>query len=327
LKIAYTGSHFPLGIQREITLYWQNKGCSVDIVKLKSRDAWDSREMLEGYDIIICSGEAYREETIHYLSGSLKMLSRHGIGTDEIRKDIATELGIAVCNAAGTLSSCVAECTLSLILNVLHGYHMADTDTRDGLWGTHTLFGPELFGKTVGLIGFGGIAQKLARYLSPFECKILAADPFLNSEIADQLHVRSAGIKEICKCADIISLHVPLTDETRGMVNMDFLRSMKGTAILINTSRGGVTCEADLITALNTGIIAGAGLDVFEKEPIDKDNPLLHMRNVMVLPHIASHTYDSQLAAGIMACRNAAAFIEGMEPESLLNPEYRKYLR
>jgi D-3-phosphoglycerate dehydrogenase len=324
MKIAYTGSHFPEKVKQGIQDYMTGKGYSPDMITLKTRDAWDSREALKEYDIIICAGEKYSEETIVYLSGSnkkLKMLSRHGIGTDEIRKDIAAKLGVAVCNAAGTLSACVAECALALTLNVLHGYNALDGDIRNGVW--RGSFTSELRGKTVGLIGFGGIAQYFARYLVAFDCEILACDPYFNEIIANKSGVKKSTLEEIREKSDVISLHVPLTDETRGMINMDFMSKMKSNAIIVNTSRGAVINEKDLCEALETGIIAGAGLDVFEKEPVEASNPLLKMRNTMLLPHVASHSCESQLDAGIMACRNAAAFIEGREPESLLNPEYK----
>lgn len=328
MKIAYTGSHFPDKVIHGITEYMSGKGYEIDIIKPETRDAWDSRDKLMGYDIIICSGEKYSEDTIKYLSGTvkiLKMLSRHGIGTDEIRKDVATKLGIAVCNAAGTLSACVAECALGLILNALHGYNTLDGDLRKGIWGSGSFTG-ELRKKTVGLIGFGGIAQYLAKYLSPFDCEILAYDPYFNGTAAEELNVAYASLEKIREKSDVVSIHVPLTDETRGMIDMEFMLGMKREAVLVNTSRGAVVNEPDLYEALSAGIIAGAGLDVFEKEPIDEGNPLLKLRNVMLLPHVASHTCESQLEAGLMACRNAIAFIEGRQPESLLNPEYKNYI-
>ena len=245
-------------------------------------------------------------------------------GTDEIKKDIAPKSGIAVCNAAGTLSACVAECALALILNVLHGYGALDRDMREGIWDSG--FTSELQKKTVGLIGFGGIAQHLAKYLRAFDCEIIAHDPYFNEDAAKKLGVKKASLEQICERSDIISLHVPLTDETRGMIDKAFLGAMKQSAILINTSRGAVANESELYEALSAGVIAGAGLDVFEKEPADKHNPLLTLRNVMLLPHVASHSCESQLEAGLMACRNVIAFIEGRQPESLLNPEYKKYV-
>jgi len=325
MKIAYTGSHFPEQMKQTMKSFMRDHGYELDLLTLKSRDAWDSKEMLLGYDVIICSGETYGENIIRYLAGSLKLLSRHGVGTDEIAKDVATQLGIAVCNAAGTLSSCVAECALALILNTLHGYCALDRDTREGQWTAHDTFTTELTGLTVGFVGFGGIAQRLAHFLNAFDCRLLAYDPYFNAVSARKLDVKQVTLDELRAQSDIISLHLPLTDETHEMVDAAFLRAMKPSAILINTSRGGIVKEADLTEALKASVIAGAGLDVFEREPVGKDNPLLSLRNVTVLPHVASHTYDSQLAAGLMACRNAIAVIEGKQPESLLNPDYKNY--
>jgi len=326
MKIAYTGAHFPEGIQQSMRDCIAEHGYTLDIVKPDSRDAWDTRERLRGYDVIICSGESYRGETIEYLSDSLRLLSRHGIGTDEIDKARATALGIAVCNAAGTLSKCVAECALALILNVLHGYAALDADTRVGRWAGGT-FSHELWGMTVGLLGFGGIARELAKLVGAFGCGIIACDPFWNESEAIRLNVRRAAFDEVFAESDIVSIHTPLTDETRGMVDMARLKTMKKSAILINTSRGAIVNEADLVTALECGIISGAGLDVFEREPLPSDSPLIALKNTMLLPHIASHTYESQLAAGLTACRNALAFLSGKAPGSLLNPEYINHVR
>lgn len=322
MKLAYTGTQFPEGIQKSMENFVREKGYGFDVIDGKTRNLWDCKEKLLGYDGVISAGETFGEETIKYLMPKLKVISRHGIGTDEIDKEFATKNGIAVCNAAGTLSSCVAECALALILNTLHNYVSLDSDVRSGKWGENDKFTSELKGKTVGLLGFGGIAQALARFVGAFNCEILAYDPFFNDEAASVLGVKQATWDEICIKSDIISVHTPLTEETRGMVDMAFMQKMKKTAILVNTSRGAVINEEDLATALATGIIAGAGLDVFEQEPINMDNPLLKLKNVTLLPHVASHTYDSQLEAGLMACRNAIALLEGKEPESLLNPDY-----
>ena len=327
MKTAYTGVHFPEKVKQGIKNYMTEKGYEIDIIAPKSRDAWDSRDIFKDYDIIICAGEKYGGDTIKYLSGAekkLKMLSRHGIGTDEIDKNAATSAGVAVCNAAGTLSSCVAECALALMLNVLHGYNALDGDMRNGIWKNN--FATELRGKTVGLVGFGGIAQYLAKYLAVFECETLAYDLYFNEAAAEKHGVKKAALDEICEKSDVVSLHVPLTDETRAMIDMAFMQKMKRSAIIINTSRGAVINEQDLIKALADGVIAGAGLDVFEREPIDGGSPLLGMRNVMLLPHVASHSCESQLEAGLMACRNAIALFEGRQPESLLNPEYINYI-
>ena len=327
MKIAYTGIHFPESMQKSIVEYAMEKGYRIDIICRKSRNLWDCKEKLLNYEAIISSGETFSKETIEYLLPSLKVISRHGIGTDEIDKAFATQNGVAVCNAAGTLSSCVAECALALFLNTLHGYVSLDTDVREGRWNANDKFTSELRGKTVGFLGFGGIAQELAKFIKVFDCEIIACDPNFNDNIAKILEVKRANLDEICEKSDIVSIHVPLTEETNGLVDMAFMNKMKSTAILINTSRGAVVNESDLYKALDSGVIAAAGLDVFEKEPIDINNPILKLKNVTLLPHVASHTYGSQLNAGLMACRNAIAILENKQPESLLNPDYLNHLR
>jgi len=314
-------------MQEEMQEFSRGKGYTFDIIQHETRDLWDFRERLKGYDAVISAGEKFASRTMEYLLPELRVISRHGIGTDEIDREFATKNGIAVCNAAGTLSSCVAECALALILNTLHGYAQLDAEVRAGRWGANSEYTGELRGRTVGLLGFGGIARELARFVRAFDCEVLANDPVFDREVAGKLGVNQASLGEICRRSDIISIHVPLMDSTRGMVDMAFLRKMKSTAILINTSRGPVVNEADLYNALAEGVIAGAGLDVFEQEPVDPDNPLLALKNVTLLPHAAARTYEGQQGAGLMACRNAIALLEDRAPESLLNPDYVKYLK
>ena len=326
MKIAYTGSHFPKRVWQGVKGYINGQGYEVDMIKLSVKNAQAHKDDLKGYGIIICSGEAYDGDTIRYLaSHGLRMLSRHGVGTDEIDKETATGLGIAITNAAGTLSASVAECALALTLMVLRQFSFLDRRMREGYWDGKTHFLSELRNKTVGLIGFGGIAQQFAYYLSPFDCRLLAYDPLFNKEKGERLLVLEASLDEICAQSDVISLHLPLTDETRGMVDIQFMKKMKREAILINTSRGAIINEADLCEALQAGLIAGAGLDVYESEPLGTVSPLLHMDNAVLLPHVAAHTYESQLDAGLMACRNAVNFIRGIPPESLVNPGYAKF--
>lgn len=323
-KIAYTGCGSPEPIRQELERYMESRGYPMDMLELglsTARDAYEQKERLKGYEVIISLGEQYTERCLRYLSNDLRLLSRHGVGIDEISLDTATELGIAVCNAKGSLSACVAECALSLILMALHQYPALDRGVRAGSWNQEA-FSCELSGKTIGLIGFGDIAQGLAALLAGFRCRILACDPRFNREAAGRLGVTESTVGEILAEADVVSLHTPLTAQTRGMVDAAFLRQMKPSAVLINTSRGKLVIERDLADALRTGVIAAAGLDCTEQEPIPADSPLLALDNVILLPHVAAHTYEGQLRAGLMACQNAIDFLEGRDPVSLCNPAY-----
>ena len=320
MRICFTGSHNAPRIKQEMADYMVSKGYTLDMLTMKTKNALDWKEDLKSYDIIVSNGEKYGPEVMDYLSG-LKMISRCGIGYEEIDLEAAAQRGIAVTNCAGTMASGVAETALLLMLNLCRRFHEQDANVKAGKWQNGYL-GAQLEGKTVGLAGFGSISQKLAQYLGGFSCKILAYDLNFNEDAAKRLNVTKATLDEIAAQSDFVSLHVPSTPMTKGMFNKDFFSKMKPTAYLVNTARGAVVKESDLVDALRSGAIAGAGLDVFEVEPTTPDNPLLKMDNVMLLPHIASATYESVMEASIRSLDNVIEFIEGKTVARILNPAY-----
>jgi D-3-phosphoglycerate dehydrogenase / 2-oxoglutarate reductase len=305
--------------------YIEQKGYHVEWIPLKVGSVEIVRKVLKGYRAIIAGGEFYNSENLKHLASDLKIISRLGIGYDKIDINAATSLGIAVANAHGTMAGGVAEAALLLILNAARRFHHFDNDIRKGKW-WNLYDGTQLEGKTVGLIGFGKIAQKLAQYLAGFSCRIIAFDKFYDQEALRRFNIQKGTLEVIAKESDYISIHIPLNDETRELVNANFLKMMKPNAYLINTSRGQIVKEVDLIQALQNGIIAGAGLDVFEKEPIDIDNPLIKMDQVILTPHVASRTMESIIEAGLCAADNVIDFLMGKMPKNLLNPEYSKYI-
>lgn len=323
-KICFTGSHNKDQIKQAMVEFMKEKGYKLDLLSMKTRNAFDWKEDLNGYDIIISNGDKYNKDTIKYLSDHLKMISRCGIGYDEIDIAAATEFGIPVTNCAGTMTGGVAEAALLLILNLSRRFHIHNADIKSGKW-SNGFVGHQLEGKTIGLAGFGAISRKLAKYLQGFSCQVLAYDKYFNKEAAKTLDIIQASLEEIAEKSDFISVHVPSNNETKGMFDEKFFSLMKPTAYFINTARGAVVNEKDLIKALQDGTIAGAGLDVFEKEPVEADSPLLRMDNVFLTPHVASSTYESFTEAGLRACENAIAFMEGKELVSLINPGYKEH--
>ncbi len=323
-KVAIIGKQQPMKFRKKMKDFLDSKGHSADILDMETRYAPDWIDELRGYSAIISCGEKFPAVVFEELDGSLEILSRYGVGTDEIDKAAAAEHGVAVCNAAGTLSTAVAECAMGLILCLLRRLPAADKEVRAGDWSRffESKTGRQLEGKTVGLIGFGDIAKALAKMLGGFDCKILAYDLYWNETAAKELGVEFADIETIKKQADIISLHVPSTPETNGMINKAFLKEMKNSAILINTGRGKLVAEEDLAEALKTKEIAAAGLDVFCKEPPEIDNPLLSLPNVMLLPHCGAGTDECLEKAGDMAAQNVADFFDGKTVKTILNPDY-----
>ena len=178
---------------------------------------------------------------------------------------------------------------------------------------------------TLGIIGFGDISKALAKMLTGFDCRVIAYDIYWDEETAKRLNVTYADIPTIQKEADIISIHVPSTPQTDGMINKEFLTSMKKTAFLVNTARGRLIVAEDLAWALNNGVIAGAGMDVFSPEPPLADNPLLTAKNTVLLPHTGACTIESHEKAGMMAAKNVADFFAGRAVKTILNPAYQNH--
>jgi D-3-phosphoglycerate dehydrogenase len=298
-------------------------GFEVDQKTITKRIPEEVIRHVGGYHAAVVGVEPYDDEVFSALSKDLRIVARFGTGYDAIDIEAATRHGVAITNTAGVNATAVAETALTLLLTVSKGIGFYDRRMRTGEW-SRCYVGTQLDGKTVGLVGFGNIGQKLARLLQGFSCRILAYDPVFNVEAADRLSVKQSTLDEMVRQCDFISLHLPCTDETRGMIDRDFLAKMKKSAYMINTSRGGVVREVDLIEALEHGVIAGAGLDVFEQEPIDPHNPLLKMDNVVVCPHIASLTAEATADVGMRAAKNIVALFKNQTPPNLLNPGYEK---
>lgn len=327
-KVAIIGKQQPIEIRKAIKAYLEDNNLLADILNMETRDASDWTDKLEGYNAIISAGEKFPGTVFEALKGDLKLLSRYGVGTDEIDKVTATACGVAVCNAAGTLSTAVAECAIGLMLSLLRNIPVSDKEVRANDWSRffESKTGNQLEGKTVGIIGFGDISKALAKMLSGFDCEILAYDLFWNEEAAKKLNVKYATVEEIQSKSDIISIHVPLTPETNEMINRDFLSKMKKNAILINTARGKLVVPDDLAWALNNDVIAGAGMDVFSPEPPALDNPLLTAKNTVLMPHSGACTIESHQKAGMTAAKNVADFFAGKTVKTILNPDYKNHI-
>jgi len=328
-KVAIIGKQQPRFIREAMEKFINESGHHADLLDMPTRNTADWKEALKGYNAIISAGEKIPAETIDYLKDDLKVLSRFGVGTDEMDYPTAIKNGIAICNAAGSFNRPVAECALTLMLCILRNIVPGNEEVHNCDWSRflESRNGVQLYGKTVGLIGFGGIPQTLAKMLYGFDCNVIAYDPFFNEEAGKQYNVKSVDMETLIKESDVISLHCPCTDETRDMVNMDFLKKMKNTAILINTGRGALIVEEDLAKALKEGVIAGAGLDVLRNEPVVPECPFLEIKNCILEPHIGANTNDAVMYAGMFAARNAVDFLDGREVKTILNPEYKNFVK
>lgn len=246
----------------------------------------------------------------------LKIISKYGVGVDNIAVDCATEQKIMVTNTPGANSLAVAELTMGLILDVARQISFSDRRLRQNQWGKYHGF--ELKDKTLGLIGTGQIGKEVAVRAKGFGMKLVGHDLRPDYEWARAVDAVYMSLDELLSSADIISLHLPLADDTYHLISKREFALMKSSAILINTARGGIVDEEALLEALQSKEIAGAGLDVYENEP-PLDSPLQSLDNVVLTSHIGAHTFEAISRMGRMAAENVAAGLSGKRPPYLLN--------
>jgi phosphoglycerate dehydrogenase-like enzyme len=252
----------------------------------------------------------------------LRVIARTGIGYDLVDVVEATRRGIAVCNTPDAPTVSTAEHAVTLILMVAKGVKRSEAELRAGLgdyYARHRAV--ELDGRTLGLVGFGRIARRVARACFALGMRVTAYDPVLADDSFGPDVVRAASLADLLAGADVVSLHAPLTDETRGLIGAIELSQMKQGAILVNTARGGLVDSVALLSALESGQLAGAGLDVTDPEPLPVGHPLLGRDDVVVTPHIASATDAGKVRIFRVALEQALAVLEGRGPDHLVNPE------
>ncbi|MEM2593030.1 MAG: glyoxylate reductase [Thermofilaceae archaeon] len=285
-------------------------------------------KMIEDADAIYCTlSEAIDRELIDRAE-KLKVIGTMSVGVDHIDVDYATKKGIYVVYTPGVLTETVADHTWALLLAVARRVVEADSIIRRGdwkiPWAPTMMLGYDVYGKVLGIIGLGRIGQAVARRAKGFNMKILYYDVVRMREVEEELGVEYAPLERLLRESDYVSIHVPLTPETRGLIGERELRLMKRTAILVNTSRGPVIDQRALFRALKEGWIAGAGLDVFEKEPIDPDDPLLKLENVVLTPHIGSASHETRSKMAELTATGIIKVLRGERPENLFNPEVMK---
>ena len=267
-------------------------------------------ERWEGVDAILAGTEKYTKEMLKNAPASLKVISRHGVGLESVDLDAAREQGITVCNTPGANADAVAEAAMGLILSVLRKIPLSDHYVRSNNWKRSE--GRLIKGQTVGVIGMGNIGKGVIRRCQGFGAKFMAYDPYFDKAFAAEYGVTPAGIEDVLKNADIVTLHLPSTPETYHIINAETLAMMKPGTVLINTARGELVDEAALYEALKSGHLGGAGLDVYSSEPI-YNSPLFELDNIVVTPHMAGNTSDTTMNMGMWALENAMKVVTGQE--------------
>ena len=259
---------------------------------------------------------------------NLKVVSNYAVGYNNIDVDEATKRGIRVTNTPGVLTDTTADYAFALMMATSRRIAEADKYIRDGewihAWGPKMFIGGDVHGKTLGIVGIGRIGSAMVPRARGFNMDVIYYDCVRNSKKERELNLEYKTLEDVLENSDFVSMHVPLTPETRHMISEKQLRMMKPTAYLVNTSRGPVIDEEALYKALKEGWIAGAALDVHEKEPTNPNSPLLDLDNIIVTPHIASASVETRTKMAVIAATNCAAVMRGMEPPNLVNPEVKK---
>ena len=265
-------------------------------------------------DIAIIANNPYPARVVKG-APNLKMLDVAFTGIDHVALDACREKGVMVCNAAGYSTQCVAELAIGLTVSCLRQMPACETATRTGGVGG-PLRGREIAGRTVGIVGTGAIGIRTAQLFLAFGAKVIAYSRTVKPEV-EAMGVTYVSLEELMERSDIVSLHVPNNDQTKGMISRDLLAKMQPTAILINVARGAIVDNEALAEALNKGIIAGAGIDVFDMEPpIPADYPLLQAKNTVLTPHVAFATDESMLRRAEIVVQNVRAYLAG-QPENV----------
>jgi len=300
---------------------------NTDITWVNSKLPFDEAvEALKDTIVLILGGEIPFTTELAAQCPNLRLVQSTSAGTNQLDKVGLGELGVDVSNNGGGNAVSVAEHTIALMVSVFRKFQLQFGNVKNGTWmgdikSDWFSQAYEITGKTVGIIGLGRIGSRVAKRLQGWDCEIIfndVVDP--DSDLVSKLNLRRVEIEELLKTADIISLHVPLNEQTRGMIGDDEFNIMKSTAVLINACRGPVVDEKAFIRAMKENKIMAAGVDVLEVEPTPADNPLIEMDNVLITPHLAAFTQEAWQKSRAFAVYNAVKVANGDDPESIVMP-------
>jgi len=271
------------------------------------------------YDALIIRSSAQVTEGVIAAGQRLRVIGRAGAGIDNIDVPAASARGVIVMNTPGANTVATTEHTMALLLALCRNVPQAATSLRSGEWERRRFKGVEVRSKTIGIIGFGRVGQRVARRCRGFGMDVICYDPYLSSERAALLKVDQVSLDDLLERSDFITLHAALTADTKHMIGTEAIARMNPGVRIVNAARGGLIDEPELIAALEDGRVAGAALDVLADEPPDPSNPLLHMSNVVVTPHLAASTDEAQREVGIQIVRQVIDALEGTDFRNAVN--------
>lgn len=256
------------------------------------------KKIIGGYNALIVRSETKVTADIISAADNLKIIGRAGVGLDNVDVDAASKKGIIVMNAPAGNTISTAEHTMSMILALSRNIPQANISMREGKWDRKKFMGTELYNKVLGVVGLGRIGTEVTKRALSFKMKVVVYDPYLSEERARKLEVELADLAAVLKQSDYITVHTPLTNETKHLIGEKEFKMMKKGVRVVNCARGGIIDEKALLAALESGLVAGAALDVYEKEP-PADSPLVKMPNVVATPHLGASTEEAQVAVSI----------------------------
>ena len=280
-----------------LKVFKESKELTVDVKTDLKPDAL--KEIIKDYDALVVRSATKVTKDVIESAKKLKVIGRAGVGLDNVDLEAATQKGIIVMNTPAGNTISTAEHTFSMILALSRNIPQANASTKKGEWKRSKFMGVELYGKTLGIVGFGRIGSEVAKRALSFGMKILAYDPFLSAEVAESIGVEIAELKKVLQEADYITVHTPLTDETRHMISDKEFALMKKGVRVINCARGGIIDEVALVSAIKEQKVSGAAMDVFETEPLSAESELLKLDNVIITPHLGASTEEAQVNVAI----------------------------
>lgn len=280
-------------------------------------------EIIGEYDAMVVRSATKVTPKILEAGTKLKVVGRAGVGVDNIDLDAATKAGVIVENAPfGNIGS-AAEHAVALLFACARNVARADRQMREGNWNKKGNKGVEISEKTLGVIGMGKVGAIVVTVAKSMKMEILVFDPYLDQAKASDMGVKLTDLDTVLSQADFLTIHTPLTDETRGLINKDRLAQMKKSARLVNGARGGIVVEEDLVDALKNGVIAGAALDVYAQEPLAGDSPLLGLDNVTLTPHLGASTSEAQQRVSTDIAHQFVAFFKQGEIQNIVNKDVK----
>jgi len=310
-KILVTATNYSQ-LCTEAKALLESNGCQIIENSFGRPMTFDELKQRVGDVDAVVAGVDTWNAAVYKLAPKLRIISRFGVGVDNIDVEMARRFGIKVTNAPGKNANAVAELTIGLLLSAMRSIPSLHQATRQGHW--DRFIGDELIGRKVGMLGFGVIAQKVARKLTGFEVEVAAYDKYPNLEMARQLKVTIVSADRVLQESDVVCLLLPSLKETYHFMNKDTFTQMKDGAYFVNTARGALVDEKALCDALRSGKLTAAAIDVYEVEPVSVDNPLFRLKNTVTTPHTAAETYETYRAVSLHTARAILDEFEGVSP-------------